>query len=189
MISEQHEFIYIHPPKTGGTSIEKLFIADADKTDVPHKHKYADFFWQPQYKGWYTFGTVRNPWDRMVSYYAWRIKKQLPMFGATDFKDWLEFITNPEEYSQYQESNWHFVTAIDNMANMLLGVENIVRFENFQEDFFKVCEDLRLPRMLLPHVNKSDRGSYQKFYDEYTMDLVAKAYEKDIDQFKYSFNG
>lgn len=187
MINEEHKFIYIHPPKTGGTSIEKLFIPDADKTDVPHKHKYAEFFWQPQYSDWYRFGTVRNPWDRMVSYYCWRIKKNLPMFGKKNFEEWMEFITNPSEYSQYQESNWHFVTAIDTQHKMLFNIENIVRFEHFQEDFDKVCEDIGLPQMELPHVNKSDRGSYQKFYNAHTKGLVAKAYEMDINRFKYSF--
>ena len=62
MINDEHKFIYIHPPKTGGTSVEKLFIDTADVTDVPHKHKYSDFFNEPRYEEYYFFGTVRNPW-------------------------------------------------------------------------------------------------------------------------------
>lgn len=187
MINDEHRFIYIHPPKTGGTSVEKLFISDADKTDVPHKHKYSDFFNEPRYSDYYFFGTVRNPWDRMVSYYHWRIKKKLPMFGVENFADWLIFITDPHTFRKYNECNWHFTTAIDRQASMLRYVGNIIKFENFQEDFNKVCDDIGIPRMTLPHVNASDRGSYRDYYNDHTKGIVADYYAQDIEDYNYEF--
>lgn len=187
MINEEYLFIYIHPPKTGGTSLEKLFIDDADITDVPHKHKYASFFCTPQYENYYKFGTVRNPWDRMVSYYHWRLKKGLPMFGKENFEEWLEFITNPSEYGQYQETLFHFATAIDQQANLLEGVNNIIKMENFQEDFDRICDEIGMPRKTLPHVNTSARDAYQTYYTPYTRGIIAKHYEKDVKRYGYSF--
>ena len=71
--------------------------------------------------------------------------------------------------------------------NMLRYVQNIVKFENFQEDFDKVCDDIGIPRMTLPHVNASARGSYRDYYNEDTQDIVADYYGSDIELYNYSF--
>src|SRR5688572_2108450 len=82
IISYSRKFIFIHAVKTGGTSIGKAlapFINDGDiisgypieNPDWP-KHSWAkhcqtrldlDKFW--------SFGFVRNPWDRLVSNFFW----------------------------------------------------------------------------------------------------------------------
>lgn len=187
MINREHQFIYIHPPKTGGTSIEKLFDSDADTRDVEHKHKYADFYWRPEWCDFYRFGSVRNPFDRMVSYYFWRLKKKLVMFGRDNFEDWIAFITDFPEYRKYQETNWHFTTAIDNQWNMLRLIDNIVRFEHFQDDFDKVCSEIGIPKMELPHTNKSERGSYQQYYTGRSKELIEKYHWKDLKHYDYKF--
>ena len=187
MINHEYLFIYIHPPKTGGTSLEKLFVEDADRTDVPEKHKYNKCYNTPEYDNYYRFGTVRNPWDRMVSYYHWRLKKGLPMFGVSSFEEWIEFCCNPAAHKEYYETLYHFATAIDQQANMLEGVNNIIKMENFQEDFDRVCDEIGMPRKTLPHVNTSARDDYRTYYTPYTKGLIAKHYEKDVKRFGYKF--
>ena len=109
------------------------------------------------------------------------------MFGVENFPDWLKFITTPSTFREYNECNWHFTTAIDCQSNMLRYVQSIVKFENFQEDFDKVCDDIGIPRMTLPHVNASARGSYRDYYNEETQDIVADYYGSDIELYNYSF--
>lgn len=186
MINHEHKFIYIHPPKTGGTSIEKLFIDDADITDVPDKHRYAHEY-ATGYDDFRKFATVRNPYDRAVSYYFWRQTKNMPIFGRETFSEWIEFITDPSEYEQYQETFWHFVTAIDSQSNFVGDTQIFVRFENFQNDFDRVCQAFGLERKVLPHTNPSKRGDYREYYDEKTKQLVEEKYADDIVRFNYSF--
>ena len=75
-INHKHKFIFIHIPKNAGTSIRNSFnINGYDKQVVskryPHStcseiKKYCgDEIWNSYYK----FSFVRNPFDRLVSFY------------------------------------------------------------------------------------------------------------------------
>ena len=71
MICHKSKVIFIHIPRTAGTSVEKAFVGkDWFNIDVSTKHIYAstarDYyaeFWDEYFK----FSIVRNPWDRMLS--------------------------------------------------------------------------------------------------------------------------
>lgn len=95
MISESKKFLFIHYPKTGGNSIQKALLEYSDDALVPthftrrsgynedfrtynsnyktHKHSTLNNYRQelePElFKSLFKFTTVRNPWDRMISYY------------------------------------------------------------------------------------------------------------------------
>ena len=92
MISHKHKFIFVHIPKTGGTSIESLFIRNAHIKDVPGKHHMVRNLDGELLKKYFAFTFVRNPWDRMVSYYKFRIKRSLSMFNhGESFQEWIGF--------------------------------------------------------------------------------------------------
>ena len=74
MVNHKHKFVFIHIPKTGGTSIESIFIDNANIKDVNGKHDMVSDIGSVFLKKYFTFTFVRNPWDRMVSYYKFRIK-------------------------------------------------------------------------------------------------------------------
>lgn len=103
MISHRHNFIFIHIPKCGGTSVELSllknegvintdnkhdlkFLSDEQKQKYQLGYSYRDVSIQhkriDQYKKWtdqtgkpyFTFTFVRNPWQRLVSEYFY-IKK------------------------------------------------------------------------------------------------------------------
>ena len=92
MINHRHRFIFIHIPKTGGTSMEDVLGAWFSMK----RERYAR--WLPGVKHWaqhltmseilhrqfsnknkarrperyFKFAFVRNPWDRLVSELMWR---------------------------------------------------------------------------------------------------------------------
>ena len=66
MIVEKRKCIFIHIPKTGGTSIEYFFKKKGGqrKHALPRKIK-KEF--PSKWENYYKFAFVRNPWDRFVS--------------------------------------------------------------------------------------------------------------------------
>ena len=66
-------------------------------------------------------------------------------------------------------------------------VDFIGRFENLQKDFQTICAKLKIEKQELPHRQKTNHLSYQKYYDEETKQLVADIWAEDIEAFNYSF--
>jgi hypothetical protein len=83
-------FIFIHINKTGGTSIAKA-------TGIPHKNhlhvkEVIAEIGEQKFKKSLVFAVVRNPWDKVVSHYNYRIKTNQTTMGDTpiSFKDWVK---------------------------------------------------------------------------------------------------
>ena len=78
MIIDEHKAIFIHIPKNAGTSIETLF-ANSSFRIQPYKHaniheikrKFLEL-----YDSHRKFTIVRNPYDKMVSWYFY-LKRNL----------------------------------------------------------------------------------------------------------------
>ena len=64
----------------------------------------------------------------------------------------------------------------------------IGRFENLQEDFDKVCDQLDIDRRQLAEAKKlNKKPHYSKFYDSKSIELVRELYQEDIEYFNYEF--
>ena len=74
MILPRKKIIFIHIPRTGGTSVEKYFNF---KHEAGWKPATAQHFTLEEYSKHYDldkyfkFSIVRNPWDRLMSWYLW----------------------------------------------------------------------------------------------------------------------
>jgi len=191
MINHKHKFVFIHIPKTGGTSIESLFINNAHIKDVAGKHNMVSDIGSEFLKKYFTFTFVRNPWDRMVSYYNFRLKRSFEMYNHGDsFKEWIRFLCSDEVQ---KIKAYHFNLAIKSQYEFLVSKSNeisvdfIGRFENLQQDFCIVCDKIGIPQQKLPHVNKTKHKHYTEYYDDETKQIVAEKFAKDIESFGYEF--
>ena len=185
MISHKHKCVFIHINKCGGTTIDTLFTGKfaGHKKAFVYKRSKPNIF-----DNYFKFTFVRNPWDRVVSFYHYQIKRgwdYYPFNKTIPFdkfvKNWLKPMRRQTPLATYPCYDW----ISDKDDNLL--VDFIGRFENFQEDFDIVCDKIGIPHQQLPHKNKSNHKHYTEYYDDETRQIVAERYAKDIERFGYKF--
>jgi hypothetical protein len=196
MICNEYKCLFVHIPKTGGQSVEHVFVdllglswkrrskllLLANKNPLKGPPRLAhlsaqeylthDYITSELFDSYFKFSFVRNPWDRLVSEYNYRY------VNTYDFKTWLlrEF---PEPKDDcYKKSLGYYNHVIpqydflyDTDDNML--VDFIGKFENFQQDFDHVCSKINLPKTTLPFKNASLSSSKNstKFTDRFLKSL------------------
>lgn len=173
---------FIHTPKTGGESISAWLhdnVGSSWRKDEKHYHygemkkKYRDLG--------FTYGVVRNPWDRIVSGYHYYKGKNATILRKkkNPIRNFEQFIKSENFGETLEKPQWKFVPPGK--------VDLIIRFENLEEDFKQVQEFYNKP-IPLPHRNQSVHTHYSEYYTEQWMiDIVEKHFHQDIKFFKYEF--
>lgn len=207
MICHKHKCIFIHIPRTAGTSIEQSIRPDWTNKNFPHmmpkkKHIFASTakkIYRDYWDDYFKFSFVRNPWDRMVSmtkygrYYGCEIKNdKLDISGYQ--KKFKKAEIDPRSKSKGEKFEAIGGAVYLNILNEELDFIGL--FENLHEDYSKVCSAINCkcelshkeprfgPRL---RVNNNKIKHYTEYYDDKTRRIVAKRYAKDIKQFGYKF--
>ena len=140
-----------------------------------------------QWDSYFKFCIVRNPYDRVVSDYFWRIRssRSPPSFShyvaALGSGDRLDGIV------PLRHDNWEMYTIDDRIA-----VDRIARFETLLEDLRNVVAETGiswdgwLPRS---KQRAGGRTEYRDMYSARDAAIVGRVYEKEIEQFGYRFDG
>ncbi len=180
------DFVFIHINKTGGSSIEKAL-------NLPFEHKTAiekiDEIGRRQWDRRYSFTAVRNPWDKVVSHYHYRVQTNQTDLAieTVDFKKWVQLTYGSMDPIYYDkpkmfmpQSDW----IVDRDGKVVVNF--ICRFENLSNDFRQVCSKLGKAAQL-PHLKASKRGHYSLYYDDATEEIVGTWFAKDLENFGYQF--
>ncbi len=136
------------------------------------------------------FCVVRNPWDKTVSDYFWRVRN---IADPPSFSDYVEALANGIDLGGIVpvsvHSNWAMYTLDDQIA-----VDHIVRFENLTTELESVCSKIGIPwDGWLPRARsafregKAERQPYRELYSAETRDAVGSLYREEIDAFGYAF--
>jgi hypothetical protein len=199
MISHKHRFIFIHIPKTAGTSIEEVLRDETcqlrsrewDKARVPHTplnhltlQELADYgtLTPAQLRSYFKFCFVRNPWDRLISeiFCPWIS----PGFGALTVDQRIRWACELAKTTTGIGN--HLRLQQDFLHADGLQMDFIGRFEHLEADFGHLCRLLGID-VALPHLNRSAHRPYQEYYDTETHALTAATYRRDIDALHYRF--
>lgn len=127
---------------------------------------------------------VRNPWDKTVSFFHMHhpdVKGESKDAIVETFRDWLVGARNLGE-------DLH-IYAIDGQP----VIDEFIHYETLEEDYGRVCERLGVPAVELPSMKANFRGTnkipYQEYYDDESREIVAEAYERDIEILGWTFDG
>ncbi len=192
MISRKRKLVVFHIPKTGGTSIARAF-RERKAHDLPHAvfRKLGQRYWDEYLKA----AVCRDPWARIHSHYRHRRRTNIyhsprkDPFAHLPFKDWV--LNWNELMKQHPDHSWrpmpHDVWTVYKGKDT---TDFLLRFENLQEDFDKMCMMARVrsaPR--LPHINKSPRKvySYCWAYTSQTRKIVKEWESWVIKKMGYKF--
>jgi hypothetical protein len=213
LISDSRKVLFVHVPKTGGVSVEetvKEACPDARKARVPigrHATLGKIIRTEPQVIDYWTFGFVRNPWARMVSWYsmisAWD-RRHGPRSGKPQdvkhgsMRDGNAMWRAAAAYSGFDEFVMRGTEELPRVGTPQITylrapkhgreVDFVGRTENFVADLQQVQVQLGLEPSTPVHKNKSKHGTYHDYYTDETRQRIAEVYAEDIELFGYTYD-
>jgi hypothetical protein len=211
-----NDLVFIHIPKTGGSSIRSSLsknydlLYNATKQNLiklgysnlenfeNYNFSVHDFKDHLPYqlikknsleKNKFSFTFIRNPFSRMVSLYYECINNPLIVLDVNKDNSFEYFVNLVTE-----KSYWFTIPMID-----YIGIDNtdkidfIGRFENFENDILRLKKKIKISikhHNFNNHIkNKLKFSDYTKFYKSNKLiDMVEKYYDKDLNKFKYDFD-
>ena len=211
-VSHHHNCIFVHIPKTAGTSIETALgmtgtLDQVGLAPMPNKDRNTEHFFghalqhlparrlrkHPElplkFGAAYKFTFVRNPWDRLVSALTFRGGfAQAQIEKPSDFYEAEIDRMHHDHRNGLPMKGNHFKYQIwyfQNQKGKSL-VDFIGRFETLRDDFAKVAKSIGA-QVELEHRMPSNHEPYQALYTPKMIDQVADIYQDDITALGYRF--
>jgi hypothetical protein len=215
IISRGRKFIFVHIPKTGGTALSLALEARAMRDDIligdtPKARarkgrlrgvKAAGRLWKhstlsdidglvtpEEMASFFTVTLVRNPWDRMVSYYHWLRSQSFahPAVGLAKAHDFSGFLNHPQ--TQTSIRLWPYAAYMRDAQ----GIERaslFMRLEHLEQDVAPFEAHLGFRITPLARANESGRiRDWRGFYSDADAGLVLELCGGDVQRFGYGFD-
>lgn len=174
---------FVHPPRTGGTSIGQGWDLQQPEYQRHAPPGAADFI----------YGTVRNPWDRVVSLYQY-------LHPTATFEGWVRaglrptFVTG-SSFEVTRPCSWwlHPLSAGPWRKRADIVAARGLRNADFVVRFERRMEDLQMLGQILgreaptEHVNATVRGPFQDYYGDETQRIVGELFAEDVELYGYEF--
>ncbi len=206
---KEHNIIFIHPPKCGGSSITEVLKKTKNiGEEIPNTgaHKTIKENQQLNFIADEYFITVRNPYDRYYSYYhfciEWDLKRatgQLPLKGDTKefyearrnrllelkFEGFINLLVNEEERKKFISSH-KLLNAFDCQSKWFQNQTDkpVHVFKIEEGTVWKYLQNLGY-NVKPAHVKKSTYKTQQGYTKEQA-EIIYKYFKQDFDTLNYN---
>ncbi len=202
LLNETRRFLFIHIHKTAGTSITRALQAIPGTRTIFHPHSLMKHVALTEEQNTlFKFAFVRNPWDRLLSWYN-MIRNKGPtnrfmsyvLENSRSFSEFLDCVDEIAETDDPTDSAIPYWKSIAyNQLDYIstpdgrLNIDFVGRFETLNHDFAAVCKRLDLGAITLEHTNRYEHAPYRSYYTDCDIEKVRRLYARDIRHFGYEF--
>lgn len=212
IVSHRHRYVFVHIPKTGGTSLtlalearvgrDDIILSDTPKgrnrrkrvAGLPSRGRLWKHSTLADIEGlvdptiladYRAFTLVRNPWARAVSYHRWLRGQGFdhPSVRLAKALEFHDFLRDPLTQRQLAVPARHYLTASTGEVRGLY-----LRLEHLDADLPALESHLGFALRPLPHENRSGHGDWRAAYDDEGAALLARLAAEDIARFGYRFD-
>ena len=188
----RHRCIFIHIPKTAGSSIALSLFGEGSRHVPYREYEKAN---RGKFHRYFKFAFVRNPWDRLVSSYFYLRQGGS---GGRD-QEWSErYLADYGDFDSFvggwlnKENIWSWVHFKPQHyfvcdAGFRMRMDFVGRLETISADFRYICDRLCIAAEL-KRANPSAHRHYSEYYTDELRERVAAVYAEDIAIFGYQFD-
>jgi hypothetical protein len=191
LICDAYKFVFIHVHRTGGTSITEMcerLLPDTRQVLWQHTHIGSASFDIDSIRGYTTFAFVRNPWERLYSWYS-LFTKYNPRKDQETFS-FEEFLYNYTKIARNYgiDKNFRF-NQLDyfQAPNGKIIPSFVGRYETFTEDVLHMFDSIGIRVDSISWLNAAEHPCYRREYSTEAREFVADLCAKDIDYWNYQF--
>ncbi len=194
----KYDLILFRIPKVAGTSLWQI-SANLLGYDISEEKEMRQLTLPsistvllPNHNIKYRMAFIRNPWDRLLSCYLQKKKKNSNWFFERNnlsidmtFGEFAKAVCKipDHESDRHFRSQFTFIADKDGVI-----IPNIIgEFSNFKSDLIAILKKINAPQLEIPHWNKTKQRNYTDYYSPELIELVATRYEIDIELFGYKF--
>ena len=185
IISKPFGVVYVAIPKTATQSLSFALEQQLKGDDVPYAaeslHDWHATFNEavestPELplNNYWSFGFVRNPFDRFISYCAGHVEG----FNVAP----QQAIQQALEEARAGENRWLLP-----QVNYLDGLRKVYRYEQFNEAVVDIEKRVGISLGEVPRLNVSEREPYRGYYDDALKDAISELYKNDLYTLDYRF--
>lgn len=211
LISDDRRFLFIHIQKTAGSSLRQALqgalpdlhplLGTHDMARQAREHLGAQTYGQ-----YFTAAFVRNPWDRLVSWYTmiaqprprrpwWRLPRREP-----ELRLWRYVRENSRSFEEFILRCTDEIDDVDGVKSFCRNqveyvsdeagrpiVDFVGRYETLHDDARRLFGRLGLADLALPRANVSRHRHYSAYYSDELAEVVRERYARDVAAFGYTF--
>ena len=188
IINHQYRFCFFAIPRTASKALSQALIDQLGSEEILRMHaSYPEFMEQASAKErrYFTFTTVRNPLDSIVSAYFKKKNDHNGRFSRGTFKEgrpigkramteYRFIVDNDADFATYFAHFYQEEYRIPRHEKTASKVDHILKFERLAEDVQQLCTQQDWPPVSIPLKNKTE-GKTASFLDYYTPQIIPQA--------------